>query len=81
MTHGKRFGIGMTQKQVEEFWQELVLMLIGIPILIVIGAIIISVLLETTGFGYPNFVKYFLISVGFVGWIIAIYIKNIWKRF
>ena len=74
-----KFGIGMSQKQAEDFWRELVLILIGVPMLIIIGAMIIDVLLQSaigTGLG---FAKYFLYGVGFFGWAIAIYKKYLRK--
>jgi hypothetical protein len=75
----KKFGIGMTQKQADEFWRELVMMLIGVPLLIVIGVMVIDALLQAAlgnGFG---FAKYLLYGIGFIGWVVAMYKKYLGK--
>jgi hypothetical protein len=74
-----RFGIGMSAKEAEDFWRELVLILIGVPFLIIIGVMIIDTLLNTALGTNLGFFKYILYGIGGVGWIIVLYRKYIKK--
>ena len=56
-----RFGIGMSTKETEDFWRELVLILIGVPFLIIIGVMIIDTLLNSalgTNLGFFKYILY-----------------------
>ena len=75
----KKFGIGMTRKQADDFWRELVMMLIGVPALIVIGVMVIDALLQAALGNGLGFVKYLLYGIGFIGWVFAIYKKYMGK--
>jgi len=75
----KKFGIGMTQKQADEFWRELVMILIGVPALILIGVMVIDALLQFALGNGLGFVKYMLYGIGFIGWVITIYKKYMSK--
>lgn len=75
----KKFGIGMSQREAENFWRELVIILIGVPFLIIISVMIIDQLLQTAADQGLGFTKYFLYIIGFMGWLVAIYKKYMAK--
>jgi len=72
-------GIGISQKDTDDLWRELVLMLIGVPALIIIGIMIIDALLQAALGSGLGFFKYIFYGVGGLGWIIAIYKKYLEK--
>jgi hypothetical protein len=72
-------GIGISQKDAEDFWRELILMLIGVPIAIIIGIMIIDTLLQGALGSGLGFFKYIFYGVGGLGWIIALYKKYLEK--
>lgn len=74
-----RSGIGMSRKDADNFWRELVMMLIGVPILIILGVMIIDALLQgATGSGL-GFFKYIFYAIGGLGWIVVLYKKYMAK--
>lgn len=74
-----KFGIGMSQKEAEDFWRELVLILIGVPFLIIVSIMIIDALLQDAlGKGLGIF-RYLLYGLGGLGWIVAIYKRYLEK--
>ncbi len=72
-------GIGISEKDAEDFWRELALMLIGVPALIIIGIMIIDVLLQAALGSGLGFAKYVFYGIGGLGWIIALYKKYLSK--
>jgi len=72
-----KFGIGMTEIEAEDFYRELIMILVVFPLIIFVGAYAISEVLASILKTSLGFFKYILIGIGGVGWLIILYKKYI----